>query len=71
MNIGEEMDGFFTRYSPEQRKQVEADPFYQAAANRGDVVKAQEIACELLSGSVSTPKEGRELRRTNEIFSNF
>jgi hypothetical protein len=50
MTFGEERDKFFKPFTEEDRKKVERNHAYMAAAAQEDVVKASEIANRLIVG---------------------
>jgi hypothetical protein len=70
MNFEEAMDDFFDQYSVRERESVEADPYYQHAAQEENTAKAQAIA------SQSVPAHARrkalsELHHLNNFFKEF
>jgi len=74
MNFVQEMEMFFSRYSPEERQEVESYLPYQEAKKKENVVEAQVIACEILEGVGRTKREAREDRESKKaarLFDEF
>jgi hypothetical protein len=59
MNFSQEMNKFFSRYSPGERQEVELSPPYQEAAQKEDAILAQAIACEILEGAGRTKQQAK------------
>ena len=62
------LERLFTGVSVERRQQVEGNPFYQRAVKNHDLVKAEEIASEMLFGNATSQREARAARKNRQEF---